>query len=348
LETLGASAQEQDDAVSWLESLASKHGAKAEELVTDPSTRSEKPPEWVQQARTIAESQSQEAPEEESSDWLRRLESPAPAQEQFAPQPAAEDKETEDWLAGLAGAASQSSEWQPPADEHLADWSAPQSDELKSLFDEQPPVGREPDRFPLEQPQEPMFKETPLKETPASADLPDWLRGFERETEKPAAPDENLPSWLREEEHAAQVEPEPEPEPTMPSDWRPVEAIQPDEEEPALRPAPAPAQPKPARTAPKPAARQPKAETKSQPRESTLSQAQNELNRGDIPAAMEQYNKLIKKGRFLEETIRDLRDALYRYPVEVSIWQTLGDAYMRSNRLQEALDAYTKAEELLR
>ena len=45
---------------------------------------------------------------------------------------------------------------------------------------------------------------------------------------------------------------------------------------------------------------------------------------------------------------RDLRDALYRYPVEVPIWQALGDAYMRANRLQDALDAYTKAEELLR
>ena len=50
----------------------------------------------------------------------------------------------------------------------------------------------------------------------------------------------------------------------------------------------------------------------------------------------------------LEDITFDLKEALYRFPVEVSIWQTLGDAYMRSNRLQDALDAYTKAEELLR
>ena len=49
-----------------------------------------------------------------------------------------------------------------------------------------------------------------------------------------------------------------------------------------------------------------------------------------------------------KRSFADLREALYRYPVEVSLWQALGDAYMRSNRLQEALDAYTKAEELLR
>jgi tetratricopeptide (TPR) repeat protein len=79
-----------------------------------------------------------------------------------------------------------------------------------------------------------------------------------------------------------------------------------------------------------------------------LTAAQNELTRGNIPGAMENYGKLIKKGKMLEEIIFDLREALYRYPVEVIILQTLGDAYMRANRLQEALDAYTKAEELLR
>ncbi len=72
------------------------------------------------------------------------------------------------------------------------------------------------------------------------------------------------------------------------------------------------------------------------------------MKRGDIPAALENYGRLIRRGKFIEEIIRDLRDALYRYPIEVTIWQTLGDAYMRDNRLQEALDAYTKAEELLR
>ena len=30
------------------------------------------------------------------------------------------------------------------------------------------------------------------------------------------------------------------------------------------------------------------------------------------------------------------------------MYQTLGDAYMQADKLQEALDAFTKAEELLR
>jgi tetratricopeptide (TPR) repeat protein len=84
------------------------------------------------------------------------------------------------------------------------------------------------------------------------------------------------------------------------------------------------------------------------PFDPVLGQARNELSRSNISGALEGYDRLIKKGRFLEEVIYDLRDALYRYPVDVGIWQSLGDAYMRANRLQDALDAYTKAEELLR
>ncbi|MEN4013262.1 MAG: hypothetical protein ROW48_14595 [Bellilinea sp.] len=79
-----------------------------------------------------------------------------------------------------------------------------------------------------------------------------------------------------------------------------------------------------------------------------LKSAQAALDDHNIERALHSYNQLIKNGDYLEETIHDLRDALYRYPIDITIWQTLGDAYLRSNRLQEALEAYTKAEELLR
>jgi cytochrome c-type biogenesis protein CcmH/NrfG len=56
----------------------------------------------------------------------------------------------------------------------------------------------------------------------------------------------------------------------------------------------------------------------------------------------------VRRGKLLDEVVSDLKEAVYRHPVDVIVWQTLGDAYMHSNRLQEALDAYSKAEELLR
>jgi tetratricopeptide (TPR) repeat protein len=115
-------------------------------------------------------------------------------------------------------------------------------------------------------------------------------------------------------------------------------------------PAPkAPSQPAAQPSTPKPATpRETGMKSDTMPTSSALTQAKGELDRGDIPAALEHYGKLIKKGKHLEDTIRDLSDSIYRYPVEVGIWQTLGDAYMRANRLKEALEAYNKAEELIR
>lgn len=84
------------------------------------------------------------------------------------------------------------------------------------------------------------------------------------------------------------------------------------------------------------------------PLDPILGQARSELAGNNVAGALESYARLIKKGRLLDEVIYDLREAVYRFPVDVDIWQSLGDAYMRANRLQEALDAYTKAEELLR
>jgi cytochrome c-type biogenesis protein CcmH/NrfG len=57
---------------------------------------------------------------------------------------------------------------------------------------------------------------------------------------------------------------------------------------------------------------------------------------------------LINSQQFLKQVIHDLNAAAGHYPQEISIWQALGDAYLRSDKIQQALDAYTKAEELLR
>jgi competence ComEA-like helix-hairpin-helix protein len=80
----------------------------------------------------------------------------------------------------------------------------------------------------------------------------------------------------------------------------------------------------------------------------TLIQARNALIQGETAQALAHYNGLIKAQQALPDVIQDLNEALYRFPVDVSIWEALGDARMRIGHLQEALDAYTKAEELIR
>jgi tetratricopeptide (TPR) repeat protein len=547
LETLGTSAREQDDALAWLESLAAKHGAKAEELVTDPSLRSEEPPQWVQQARVLAESQPDFEP-------LEQAENAAPAEAEFVePIPDEGPKsveapadETGMWLRGLAerqdaifveetppsGEVEETSFAEEPplmteglettfVRESSTIAEVPQADlgeepplvgevpeaavesatdlaDWLNKLDETPaeagtaeaamPMGEpEPAREPSELPawlsqaaaEEADF-EMPASEPAASkeaaveetSDLPAWLRGLDEEQPssmiEPAASDE-LPAWLQKEADLAD-----EPEPTMPTDWHPLEttagvgeetqpvqvmseeeraqevpareeaapemptpselevesgaevpapvesaseppapyepemqapeefqpepsapAMQPDLQQQAameLPPEPEPeaqaglepvtepeaealpgsemqgeelsippvAEPEPmpqGPVAPPPTLRKAPASTPAGRRQTStlapigdpaLAIANSEMNRGNIPAAVEYYGRLIRRGKFLEEIIRELRESLYRYPIEVTIWQTLGDAYMRQNRLQEALDAYTKAEELLR
>ncbi|MEZ0395862.1 MAG: hypothetical protein ABWK53_05480, partial [Anaerolineales bacterium] len=161
---------------------------------------------------------------------------------------------------------------------------------------------------------------------PAEAPLPDWLA----DAAAPVAADAG---------------------PVAPDEWVPAappvtEAVQPPPVAAAVQPPPLPA------STPVPTqsrvtgmlARVPPQDKDAE----TLAAAQRALERGLLDESMQEYSKLIKKARLLDEVIHDLREAIYRFPVDIIVWQTLGDAYMRANRLQEALDAYTKAEELLR
>ncbi len=477
VENLGASAQEQDDAVAWLESLAAKHGAKPEELVTDPNKRSETPPEWVQQAQSIGEAQSAtnetpvEKPEwsegaqnigeqffaefegaskttptpDETGMWLRDLDNKEKQEDQEDlplergnipewlndVQPSSdtgnkfeysEEKETPqnadlpNWLSGIDEEAPvESGEYvsQNLSNQDLSDWLSGLDDEPGLNID--PELIRASARPPF--PSQPVVAVPPVESQPVKSDLPDWLNDVDsapeteseddtwKESIEPTALASNLteesapvsltadlPDWLKDvDEETSEVEQEgedappwqhreqyeagmPQPKPTSPSDWHPLEpkpevAAQQQKQTPVAQQQPVstpsslqekaqpivqnPPSPEPSekpraekKKAPAKAVRAPKAEAPTNV--NVLVQAKGELDRGDIPTALDHYSKLIKKGKHLEETIRDLTDSIYRYPVEVGIWQTLGDAYMRANRLKEALEAYNKAEELIR
>jgi hypothetical protein len=276
------------------------------------------------------------------SDWAREAE---PSQEaEPAGETAAASNDLPDWLRGV----DEDEKWTTPSinTEELpawlqaepepsplaeptspADWHPADVVQESDLTPEEIETVPEPAQDYLLEVEELRARELPPEPEPA----------FDLDLEAEAPPERSFVSEAQAQEaqppEPAQAEPQPE--------ERPGPVVEP----------PVPAAPAPAAHRPPPG--RPLAERR-QPMpvgadgESVLAQAQAELQRGNIPASLDQYMRLIKRGRFLEEIIRDLRDALYRYPVEVTIWQTLGDAYMRENRLQEALDSYTKAEELLR
>ena len=406
VESLGASSQEQDDAVAWLESLAAKHGAKPEELVTDPNKRSETPPDWVAQAQNIG---SQSVPQEPAkTEWVEGAQNigeeffaefekgtsePAPAldetgmwlkdlesKEETPAQPAAN---IPDWLSDIDDNKPAPTE-QLMGTQNLSDWLSGLDDEPGLELD--PEILRASERPPFSSQPEPQATKT---------DVPDWLSNLESDKEadddlwKPPASTEtvepvsasesmpvsssesapdwlddtesgiadsldegDLPPWLhREKYETGSLSLPPQPKPTSPSDWQPVSTEQPVQPQKQQQPAQNIPTPSPMNVEKKkPVVKQPRPKKAEGQTTGTgmLNQAKAELDRGDIPEALLHYGKLIKRGKNLEEIIRDLNDSLYRYPVEVNIWQALGDAYMRANRLKEALDSYNKAEELIR
>jgi tetratricopeptide (TPR) repeat protein len=158
---------------------------------------------------------------------------------------------------------------------------------------------------------------------------PDWLKDVADESTPPEDAGQP-PEWLPEVEEPAETPPQ------TAGEWVPEAEMSKAPPEAAPQ-APPPTPPKP-KAAPKAAAVEDGAE---------LEKARQTLSSGDLNQAIDQYAKLIKRGKNIEPVIKDLNEALRRHPVDVTLWQTLGDAFMRQDKLQEALDAYTKAEELL-
>jgi uncharacterized protein Smg (DUF494 family) len=376
VEDLGKSSQEIDDALAWFEGLAVKQGA-TEGLLIKPEERTEQEPEWIQQVkRNTGELRLPAEPVAVE---------PAPVmEEEFTPEPepvaeAAPETDVTSWLKGLDEeepelvAEDETTSWLKSLDEPeeapitLASTSDDLPAWMKGVSDEQVP-GTE-SALPMEEAEQIAESPAPASES-VTDEMPGWLSSLEEEEQAaPTVPaSEDLPAWMRDETGEVVAEPT-KIEPTRATDWAPVDENAEEVQPPPPAPQPVPAtraESKPAPKAKKPA--QKKEEIKmatppepyrepvtrrgtgmlTMPIDPILGSARTELSRSNIPGALETYGKLIKKGRFLEEVIYDLREALYRYPVEVSIWQTLGDAYMRANQLQDALDAYTKAEELLR
>ena len=270
--------------------------------------------------KTLEEPEQEQTPSTSSSDddmmaWMEQKEDSS-VTETAVPENETDETSDDDlpgWLSGL-----DEDESEPVTESDSDDLPAWMKDETGELVAE--PTQIEPTRStdwtPEEQPEPDAKEEEPSAPPPAPEPA--------SETPQPAPEPESEPEPV-----AKSEEPAPEPE---------------------KKPKPQKKEVKPA-TPPEPYKEPVTRKTTGMlemPVDPILGSARAELSRSNIPGALETYGKLIKKGRFLEEVIYDLRDALYRYPVEVSIWQSLGDAYMRSNQLQDALDAYTKAEELLR
>lgn len=370
----GTTASEQDDAMKWLEGLAEKQGAKAEELITNAGERTDDAPAWVTGGSAEVTPPAPQAAEPVASEqddtmaWLQGLASgqPAatPAGSAMPVEPAeapAQPMEAMPWEQEVPSPVAQAG---PPAEAQpgndVSDW-------LKSL-EVQETVQPAPETpvAAVEPPQQPAVP---------NEEFPDWLNSMRTPAAEVQAPQEDLPDWLKDqsadEKPPASVavpawvpaEETPSPPPSL-GVMEPPPATPPvvsqtvvTQQAPTPTPTPTPVQPAPAEPMPPVVSVQAPAPARPTVHQTSmigdkdgpaLQKARDLMAHDGLDAAISEYGKLVKRGKLLEEVIYDLKEATYSHPVDVVVWQALGDAHMRANQLQEALDAYTKAEELLR
>jgi tetratricopeptide (TPR) repeat protein len=345
-----------DDNMAWLEELPTTETGKTEEPVANSERDFGNMPDWLQE--TAQESGLTPANQTEA-----KGEKPAipeeTATEEAILSPKIKQASAESPQLGVAGE-------NPPGsseeDITITTW-------LKNL-DESSSPNKIPALPPVSEAVSSPQEEIPdwlkdLEKTPAHTgsitekditgskmDIPEWLN---QPTEPPpdqSAPqmaegETKLPEWALEDAESVI-----QPAPTVPAEWLPVDKHDTvpasiEEKPPVLNESAIPVSPPARPLVPKGTGSL--SSIPSQDKDAIiLSAAQELLDGHHLVEAMKEYSKLIKKGRLLDEVIHDLREALYRFPVDIILWQSLGDAYMRANRLQDALDAYTKAEELLR
>ena len=328
-----------DAAFAWLESLAAQQGADEATLSTSKEERQAAPPAWVTE---VSEPVSEVAVSAQPEPEPVASEPEAPAPQVVAPEIASEAPLSPELpavevpqITAEAVESTAAGEWlqevRPPA----APEPAPEPEPAAPVFSTQPQA--EPLPAWLQGIDQPPVETRQLVSPEGMEDLPDWLKGFDTPQETPAAPagaeSISVSTWLNEQEIPAQ---------------EPIAPVKPAAEQPL----PVVTQPVP--VIPEPVAAAPVEVVPSNLKgfstsgNPLIAQAQAHLGGGRIDPALDLYNQVIGQGQNLDAVIQDLTNATYRYPVDPSLWQALGDAYMRNDQIQQALDAYTKAEEFLR
>ena len=356
------SAEDEDAAMAWLESLAAKQGAAEEELLTPADERLEQPPDWIKEDQQEAEA---EEGEFEALDTALAAGTVAGVAAGMLADDETSPDEQKD-----AETPEEPSEWIP---------EIPLSEEVEPAAEEAlEQVEIEPE--PIEIEEEPVIVEElaaaaevdldQVEEVPTSEEIPDWLSGLAEEQEAGIEPGtmEWTADMLAEEPEESAIPVEAPPEEKLDLNvaslaqlekipgigfihaqnildyraahgpFRDFEQLQevdgfsadmlPDLEEYL-------------------SVEVVKEVTGVASDVPELQNAWNNVSQGNIQEAVDQYTALINQDQHLDEIIRDLHSALGKYPSDSSLYQTLGDAYMRSNMLQEALDAYNRAEDLL-
>jgi tetratricopeptide (TPR) repeat protein len=328
-----------DEAFAWLESLAARQGANPDELVTNPTERGLEPPDWIKDV--IGEDGTEEGGEPKDIDD-QMVSSGKNEQFESALEFPEGDKQKEEFLQQEQPEMELPEELGTELEKGMV--QAEITDNLEQIMDPIYNIHQEQDI--ISESGEWSIKQESISD---SSEIEKIQELTERSASIELTNDENF-----KEESGEEIESKDEVENiSMRGDWKPLDESGDNISSETM-------------TIPQPELINSEEEVSQQervpmsgsitkiPGEDTdkeigiLEKTQQSIGHDDLKITLDEYRKLIKKGKLLESVIHELKEISYQYPIEVSVWQTLGDAYMRANQLQDALDSYTKAEELLR
>jgi tetratricopeptide (TPR) repeat protein len=261
-----------------------------------------------------------------------------------------------EWLEQLAGESESAPAMPEPPPKTLPEEALPAIPVYPAPVEEVIAVEPTPPMPP--QPERPAS----LPPEPEEEDITVWLKSLSMAQPQPAAPSTvaaappPVPAAPSAPAPAAAgpVQPIPEEPPKKPT-WTPVDEswlqpaappvqMQPPAPVPPAAPPPAAVEPPvvlPA-TPPLPALPVAKPRAKAPGAPDVLARARQHLSHGDFAKASKDYSTVIKKKYELDTVITELRMAAEHFPAEAGLWQLLGDAYMRADRLDEAVEAYNR------
>ena len=334
--------EELKSALAWMEGLALKHGAEEETLVSKPEERSETPPDWITEESKLSQENKDSEDFDATPSWLKELEietekilpaDTTPLQEE---DEIIENLEVEEGLSDtIFSTKLEEIDVQQPSEDYSHELDTEEEEEGEEGEEKISSILSDFDELPAIEESGPTLLDEELQTE--VIDLPPALENIDLEMKEKIdqlEEDDSISETIIEEinnmeevatsELVGEFETEFSHESLVEAQEMDfVHAVEDEFED----------------TQP--------IKVKAHHQED-LEMAKQQLNSGKVEAAITTFRKLIEDGYQIEEVIETIQNALnHNYPIEINLWQTLGDAYLKNNQLQNALDAFSKAEDLL-